>query len=188
MNKPVMQTAPARRPHTSLLPAAATFTAVLLATIVIAGVGGYRINLTPSEPLGLWRIVKLGRPPAAGDVVFICPPQTPAMQEARGRGYLRSGLCPGGFAPLIKTVIAIAGQRVDIGMSVTVDGHPVPRSALQHRDGEGRLMTPFRGGIVPIGSVFLYSSFRGSYDSRYFGPVSASGILGLAQEVLTYAP
>jgi conjugative transfer signal peptidase TraF len=166
----------------------ATVTAVLLAAIVMAGFGGYRINLTPSEPLGLWRIVKLGRPPAAGDVVFICPPRTAAMREARSRRYLHFGLCPGGVAPLIKKVIAVAGQRIEIGMSVTVDGHQIPRSALQHRDGEGRLMAPFGGGIVPVENVFLYSSFRGSYDSRYFGPVPASGILGLAQEVLTYAP
>ncbi|MGO7748441.1 conjugal transfer protein TraF, partial [Rhizobium ruizarguesonis] len=26
------------------------------------------------------------------------------------------------------------------------------------------------------------------YDSRYFGPLPVSGILGLAQKVLTYAP
>lgn len=188
MNKPDMEMAPARRPHTPLLPAVATVTAVLLAAIVMAGFGGYRINLTPSEPLGLWRIVKLNRPPAAGDVVFICPPRTAAMQEARGRGYLRSGLCPGGIAPLIKKVIAIAGQRVDIGISVSIDGHPVPRSDLRHRDGLGRPLTPFGGGIVPAGRVFLHSSFGGSYDSRYFGPVPASGILGLAQQVLTYAP
>ncbi|MDX0760458.1 conjugal transfer protein TraF, partial [Sinorhizobium medicae] len=42
--------------------------------------------------------------------------------------------------------------------------------------------------FVPANYVFLHSRFAGSYDSRYFGPVPASGILGLAQEVLTYEP
>jgi conjugative transfer signal peptidase TraF len=160
---------------------------MFLGAILVAWSGGYRINFTPSEPLGLWRIVKLERAAAIGDLVFVCPPQTVAMREARSRGYLRSGLCPGGVAPLIKTVIAIAGQRVDIGTSVTVDGHPVRFSGLAQRDGQGRPITPFGGGIVPADSVFLHSSFAGSYDSRYFGPVPASGILGLAQKVLTYA-
>ncbi|MBW9054575.1 conjugative transfer signal peptidase TraF [Rhizobium mesosinicum] len=166
----------------------ATTAAVLLGAILVAGFGGYRINLTSSEPLGLWRIVKLDRAANVGDLVFICPPRTATMQEARRRGYLRSGLCPGGVAPLIKTIIALPGQRVDIGIGVTVDGHQVSNSALQQRDGAARPMTPFRGGILPAGSVFLHSPFAGSYDSRYFGPLPASGILGLAQQVLTYAP
>jgi type IV secretory pathway protease TraF len=57
--------------------------------------GGYRLNLTPSEPLGLWRIEKLQRPVAIGDLVFLCPPMTAVFAEARRRGYLRRGLCVG---------------------------------------------------------------------------------------------
>jgi conjugative transfer signal peptidase TraF len=165
----------------------------LAASIVCAGVatavvGGFRINLTPSEPLGVWRIVPLDRPATRGDLIFICPPQTTVMREARKRGYFRSGTCPGGVAPLIKTVIGVAGQRVEIGAGVTIDGRPVPFSDLAERDGNGRAMKPFPGGVVPDENVFLHSPFRSSYDSRYFGPLPASGIVGLAQTVLTYAP
>ena len=164
--------------------------AALVATLAIATAlaGGYRINLTPSEPLGLWHVIPLHRPTKVDDLVFICPPETAEMLEARVRGYLRSGSCPGGIAPLIKTVIAVAGQHVEIGASVDVDGREVSSSSLAQRDGKGRPLTPFPSGIVPQGYVFLHSSFPGSYDSRYFGPVPISGILGLAQEVLTYAP
>jgi type IV secretory pathway protease TraF len=42
--------------------------------------------------------------------------------------------------------------------------------------------------MVRAGEVYLHSDFIGSWDSRYFGPVPVSGVLGLAQEVLTYAP
>ncbi|WP_246726864.1 conjugative transfer signal peptidase TraF [Rhizobium laguerreae] len=164
----------------------AALVAILL--VVIAVAGGYRINLTPSEPLGLWRIVPLHRPAAVDDLLFICPPDTAAMRAARARGYLRSGSCPGGVAPLIKTVIAVAGQHAEIGVSVSVDGRGVSSSSLALRDGKGRPLTPFPGGIVPPGCVFLHSVFPGSYDSRYFGPVPISGILGLAQEVFTYVP
>ncbi|WP_244474824.1 MULTISPECIES: conjugative transfer signal peptidase TraF [unclassified Rhizobium] len=156
--------------------------------VAAATVSGFRINMTPSEPLGLWRIVALDRMASVGDLVFICPPQTAAMREARERGYLRSGTCPGGVAPLIKTVIAIPGQSVEISTHVTVDGREIPFSKLAQWDGKGRPMKPFPGVVVPAGSLFLHSPFAGSYDSRYFGPLPASGILGLAQEVLTYAP
>lgn len=164
----------------------AAMAAILVAVTAIAG--GYRINLTPSEPLGLWRIIPLHRPAAVDDLLFVCPPETAAMRAARARGYFRSGSCPGGVAPLIKTVIAVAGQHVEIGVSVNVDGRGVPSSSLALRDGKGRPLMPFTGGVVPPGYVFLHSAFRGSYDSRYFGPLPASGVLGLAQEVLTYAP
>jgi len=164
--------------------------AALVAILAIgtALVGGYRINLTPSEPLGLWRIVPLHRPVAIDDLVFICPPETAAMRAARARGYLRSGTCPSGDAPLIKTVIAVAGQNVEIGANVSVEGRVVSSSSLASRDGSDRPLAPSMSGAVPPGYVFLHSPFQGSYDSRYFGPLPASGILGLAQEVFTYVP
>ncbi|MDH7804633.1 MULTISPECIES: conjugative transfer signal peptidase TraF [unclassified Rhizobium] len=164
----------------------AAVAAILLVMTAVAG--GYRINLTPSEPLGLWRIISLHRPAAVDDLLFICPPETAAMRAARARGYFRSGSCPGGVAPLIKTVIAVAGQRVEIGVNVSVDGRVVSSSSLALRDGKGRPLSPFPSGIVPPGYVFLHSAFPGSYDSRYFGPVPISGIVGLAQEVFTYVP
>ncbi|NTH16556.1 conjugative transfer signal peptidase TraF (plasmid) [Agrobacterium tumefaciens] len=161
---------------------------VIAGLAAIAYMGGYRVNLTPSEPLGLWRIVALQRPVEAGDLVFICPPVTASFEEARRRGYVRRGLCPRGFAPLIKTVAALPGQHVEIGANVTVDGRPLPSSIVRTSDGEGRPITPFKTGIVPLRNLFLHSSFASSYDSRYFGPVPDTGLLGLAQPVLTFKP
>lgn len=174
-----------RRKAGQILSATAAFAGLLS---VAATSGGFRINMTPSEPLGLWRIVTLERPPAVGDLVFICPPDNEVMRAARSRGYLRSGLCPSGLAPLIKTVIATAGQSVEIGSHVRVDDVLVASSAIAKADGKGRPLSPFAGGSVLADTVFLHSSFVGSYDSRYFGPLPVSGVLGLAQEVLTYAP
>ncbi|MCA1408831.1 conjugative transfer signal peptidase TraF [Ensifer sp. IC3342] len=188
MTIPLIEMALKRRRKKALLLGFAPITMALLGMISVAWFGGYRVNLTPSEPLGLWRVVRLDRPAAVGDLVFICPPQTTAIREARARGYLRPGLCPAGVAPLIKSVVAVAGRRVDVGTSVSVNGRLVPSSTLAQRDAWGRQMTPFSGGIVPADYVFLHSAFAGSYDSRYFGPIPAAGILGLAQEVLTYAP
>ncbi|ACM30976.1 conjugative transfer signal peptidase TraF [Rhizobium rhizogenes] len=160
----------------------------IAALAAIAYFGGFRLNLTPSEPLGLWRIVTLQRPVEAGDLVFICPPPTAPFEEARRRGYVRRGLCPSGFAPLIKTVAALPGQHVEIGANVTVDRKPLASSIVRASDGEGRPITPFKTGIVPPKNLFLHSSFASSYDSRYFGPVPDTGLLGLARPVLTFDP
>jgi len=161
---------------------------VALAVIVGGTIGGLRINTTPSEPLGIWRVAPLEHTVQAGEMVFVCPPETDAFSDGFERGYLRSGLCPGGFGPLIKTVAAVGGQRVDVAGDVTIDGRQIANSRLVSQDGQGRPLRPYKGGTVPAGFVFLHSPFPGSWDSRYFGPVPASGVLGLAKQVLTYAP
>ncbi|WP_082352574.1 conjugative transfer signal peptidase TraF [Rhizobium sp. AAP43] len=173
------------RPASKLL---GVVTALLAAFAAFGFFGNLRINTTPSEPLGLWRIMPLKRPVKNGDLVFICLPDTRMVQDARRRGYLRSGLCPGGIGPLIKTVVATSGQRVEIGAAVSVDGHEIASSVVLHRDGKGRLLVADQGGDVPVGHVFLHSEFTASWDSRYLGSVPAEGVLGLAQPVLTYAP
>lgn len=162
--------------------------ATMLAIAVMGHVGGYRLNLTPSEPIGLWRIETLNRPVVTGDLVFICPPVTERFDEARRRGYLRWGLCDGGVAPLIKTVAALPGQQVEITDHVVIDRQPIEASTVREKDGEGRELTPDPGGIVPSRHLFLHSSFASSYDSRYFGPVPDSGLLGLARPILTFDP
>lgn len=156
--------------------------------ITAATVGGYRLNLTPSEPLGLWRIEAFRRSAEIGDLVFVCPPATAMFEEARRRGYLRPGLCAGGFAPLIKMLAALPGQHVEITDHVAIDGRPLAASLVRKTDGEGRTVTPYPGGIVPSGHLYLHSSFASSYDSRYFGPVPDSGLLGLARPVFTLDP
>lgn len=159
--------------------------------VLLAGVawlGGLRVNLTRSYPLGLWRIERLERPPAVGDLVFICPPDTAVFRTARERFYLGRGLCRGGFSPLIKTVVATEGQTVAIGAEVSIDGRPLSHSNVRPSDAAGRALTPFAGGEVPAGFLFLHSDFAGSYDSRYFGPIPASGVLGRARPLLTFEP
>lgn len=161
----------------------------MLAAVSAVGIaGGYRLNLTPSEPLGLWRIERLERNAAVGDLVFICPPPTAPFMKARDRSYLRRGLCAGGLAPLIKTVIALPGQRIEVAENVAVDGTTIPASSVRATDGEGRPIDPFSGGNVPADHLFLHSSFASSYDSRYFGPIPAAGLLGLARPVVTFEP
>lgn len=161
---------------------------VMAALVGIGLVGGIRLNLTPSEPLGIWRVEPVGRDLLIGDLVFICPPPTAQFEEARQRRYLRRGLCAGGFAPLIKTVAALPGQRVAIGNTVEIDGAVLDASLIRGSDGQRRPIIAYSGGIVPPGYVFLHSSFASSYDSRYFGPIPITGLLGLGKPILTIDP
>lgn len=158
------------------------------AGIAALGMIGFRVNLTPSEPIGLWRVLHLNRSIRNGDRIFICPPATDLMREARRRGYLRHGLCTFGVAPLIKTVVATSGQVVAVDRAVHIDGKQLPHSQVMLFDGRGRRLVRYEGGVVPPGTLFLHSGFPGSFDSRYFGPLPIENVLGLAQEVFAYAP
>ena len=162
--------------------------AILPALAGVAYLAGLRVNLTPSYPPGLWRVEPLGRDVGVGDRIFICPPPTPSFEHAGERGYLGHGLCPGWFSPLIKTVVAVGGQHVVIGSSIAVDGVPLAHSSVRPTDGEGRALAPASSGVVPTGQLFLFSEFAGSYDSRYFGPIPAAGVLGLARPLLVFTP
>jgi len=171
--------------------AATAITMWLLILAALAGYGsfgGIRVNLTRSYPLGLWRIEPLGRGVKVGDRIFICPPQTAAFQSARERGYLGHGACPGWYSPLIKTVVAVGGQHVVIDGSIAVDGVRLPNSSILPIDGKGRALGSASSGVVPTGRLFLLSEFTGSYDSRYFGPIPAAGVLGFARPILVFSP
>ncbi|MFH1556115.1 MAG: conjugative transfer signal peptidase TraF [Pseudomonadota bacterium] len=169
-------------------PAAIVIAMALLAVSVSAAawIGGYRINETPSYPIGLWRVSSLDRRVSVGDLVLICPPESETFKVARERGYLRFGPCPGWVAPLIKRVAAVAGQEISVSASIAIDGTPLAHSELRHADAAGRTLSAYGGGAVPPDFLFLHSDFPGSYDSRYFGPIPASGIIGLARPVLTF--
>jgi conjugative transfer signal peptidase TraF len=167
-----------------------------LAGLVFGGIaaagflGGYRINTTPSFPLGLWRIEALHREVRVGDTLFICPPaNVPAIKLARERLYLPAGLCEGGMAPLIKTVVALPGQTITVeGDQVAIDGDRLAHSSIQQWDAQGRALPTYTRGVVPLGELFVHSNYVASFDSRYFGPIPAGGVLGMAREVFTFQP
>jgi conjugative transfer signal peptidase TraF len=73
---------------------------------------GWRINHTCSLPLGFWRLQALNGPILRGQIVSFCPPNASIFQEARHRGYLGRGSCPGDYEPLLKPVVLLANQVV----------------------------------------------------------------------------
>lgn len=158
----------------------------LCLAVTTAGVFGFRLNLTPSYPRGLWQIIPKPTAYGVGDVVLVCPPVTAPFALGQARGYLPHGLCPDWNAPLIKRIAAVAGQRIDIGTDVRIDGEVVADTAILRVDVSGRPLPVATAGIIPYGHVFLLAGHPHSFDSRYFGSVPASGILGLARPVFVH--
>ncbi|AVK00833.1 MULTISPECIES: S26 family signal peptidase [Pseudomonadota] len=134
-------------------------------------VGWYRID--PFDP----RTASLPRPLSVDSIVLVPLPTTAAALAAQ-RGYLPVRV------PLLKRVGAVAPQHVCVfDALVWIDGVPV--AAVRPADRLGRPLPswPQCRQLRP-GELFLLSVTNpASFDSRYFGPVSASAVIGVARPI-----
>jgi conjugative transfer signal peptidase TraF len=160
---------------------AGLWTAVILA----AHAAGLRINETPSLPMGLWLIEARPQVIERGQIVSFCPPDLTLFRMGRDRGYLSRGRCPGDFEPMLKPVVAVEGDEVEVtDDGVVVNGRLIANTAPHGRDSAGRPMPfpPIGLRVVGPGEVWFASSYAASsFDSRYFGAVLAAQIEGLAR-------
>ena len=84
--------------------------------------------------------------------------------------------------PLLKTVWAVSGDEICHQSRQVVTRNKPALEVLSH-DSLGRALPSLSGCyVIPEGHVFLVSTdVRSSFDSRYFGPVPVSNIIGRAQ-------
>lgn len=105
----------------------------------------------------------------------------PYASESSTRGYRTHGTaCADGAVPLLKPVVAMAGDHVAVSTEgIRVNGHLLPNTVPLFRDAAGRNLHPWPFGmyVVEDGTVWVASTYnRGSYDSRYMGPIRISQI------------
>lgn len=132
---------------------------------------GVRYNATASVPKGWYVGVDNGGKARVGDFVSFCAP------TAQRLAFLPAGDCPGRNARLIKQVVAVGGDVVEVTPSgVRVNGNRLPASVsrmvadLPHAFGVWKLQA---------GQVWAYGSAQPatSYDSRYFGVVEPEQVV-----------
>jgi conjugative transfer signal peptidase TraF len=133
-------------------------------------------NPTDSVPRGWYRIESADSLQVGSIVLARLP--APAAALAAQRGYLPAGV------PLLKRIGAMAPQRVcvDDG-SVRIDDVAV--ATVMRADGRGRTLPVWQQcRRLASSELFLLSSTNpASFDSRYFGPVAAANVIGMAQPI-----
>ena len=141
---------------------------------------GFRINWTRSMPLGLYKLVAPNAPFRAGDIVEFCPP---GWVNPETFSFYPTGRCASGGEPMLKKVVATAGDVVDATDSgVLINGTPLQNSYPLIRPGLPRLRGRFElssNEIWVFGSGSSPELARHSFDSRYFGPVQARSVTGV---------
>lgn len=141
-------------------------------------------NPTDSVPRGWYRIGRIDHADSlhVGSVVLASLPADVAA-FAGMRGYLPSGV------PMLKRIGAVAPQSVCIrDRTVYIDGVVV--AAVRPHDGAQRPLSAWaQCRTLAGGELFLLSDTNpASFDSRYFGPIAASAVLGLARPLWTWSP
>ena len=137
-------------------------------------------NPSDSVAVGWYRVDPRGHGATSllvGSIVLTRLPADAAALAAQ-RGYLPARI------PLLKRVGAVAPQEVCVfGALVWIDGVPV--AAVRSADRLGRPLPSWpQCRRLQAGEIFLLSTTNpASFDSRYFGPVSTSAVIGVAHPV-----
>jgi conjugative transfer signal peptidase TraF len=157
---------------------------LLWGAVQIAESAGIRINHSPSLAPILWRVTPLQGALQRGQIVSFCSPDNVIIRQARARGYLGPGTCAGGTEPLLKRVEALGGDWVSLDhVGVAVNDVRVSGTRLLQVDGHGRLIASIGPGTWLINADAFWagsSAHPHSFDSRYFGPVPLSHVIGVA--------
>lgn len=146
--------------------------ALLLSTLGEAS-PRYVWNASNSVPIGLYRIRPVGTL-AVTELVAVRPPDMLAVFLDLN-GYLPVGV------PMLKRVLALPGQTVcRTGLLITVDGIEIGRA--RERDSRNRPLPIWKGcRVLGQNQLFLMNwQSEDSLDSRYFGPLPASAVIGQA--------
>jgi len=157
---------------------------VAVALVALVGRGAHRVRLafnpSPSAPRG-WYWVTPTDYPDVGDFVLARLPRDVASFAA-DRGYLPASV------PVLKQVMATAGHEACIrDGSVLIDG--TARARALGADARGRSMPVWRHcrKLLPGELFLLNASSSASFDSRCFGPLDRSFVIGKALPLWTFA-
>ena len=107
------------------------------------------------------------------------------------RGYLYSvpdvpllRECPHGFQPLLKPIVAVAGDVVELTPNtVSINGRAQSHSATVDHDSQGRPLPhlPWGRYLLGPGEMWVMSTLHpNSWDSRYFGPIRLETVIATA--------
>lgn len=153
------------------------FSGGLAVVILAAGfsVSGIRVNASASLPIGIYRTTSNH----AASLIEFCPAERFGSLSAI-RGYRGAGDCPDGAEPLMKPIVAVPGDTVEVSPEgVAVNHKLLPNSAPREFDTHRRPLRHWPLGTYQVspGMVWVISSYNPrSFDSRYFGPVPISAI------------
>jgi len=144
---------------------------------------GIVFNPSDSVPRGWYRVGHIDDVGSLhADAIVLARLPAGAAALAAQRGYLPAGV------PILKRIGAVAPQVVCVRERIVhVDGTAV--ATARTHDGALRFLPAWaQCRALAEGELFLLSDTNpASFDSRYFGPIAASAVIGVAQPLWTWS-
>jgi len=160
----------------------------LLLVSILMRMTNTHYNATPSLPLGFYQ--KVNDAIGQGAYVAFCPIKREVFDMALARNYISTGDCENGYRPLLKRVLAMAGDTVSISKhGVFINAKHVANSAQMEADATGAVLPAYRLDQHTLSDqeFLLMSDINPkSFDARYFGLAKRSEITAVVQPVLTW--
>lgn len=162
---------------------------IMIVLLALSYHAGLRFNVTPSMPVGLYRLVE-GLPDRGDPVAFRLDGNGPFSRLAEDRRYL-----PGSRRPFLKKLAGLPGDTLVIdaeGIHILPPGGADfrlwPHSRIKTVDSQGRpVPSALTAGVIPPGQALALGQHPGSFDSRYFGFVPLAA-LHKAEPVWIFTP
>ncbi|HAT8648933.1 TPA: conjugative transfer signal peptidase TraF [Legionella pneumophila] len=142
---------------------------------------GFRINLTESIPIGLYRITS--EAPIKNAYVIFCPDDRESFRLARDRDYIDHGLFCNGYGYLMKKVVAVSGDILSVtNKGVFVNHILIPYSEPKLQDAMKRTLHQWQVMNYQLQKdevMTMTSQSEWSFDGRYYGLVHSGQIKGM---------
>jgi conjugative transfer signal peptidase TraF len=158
--------------------------ATFLISLIVAGIVfhamGFRVNMTESIPIGLYRITSAE--PIKNAYVIFCPDDRESFRLARDRDYIDHGLYCSGYGYLMKKVVAVSGDTLSVTPGgVFVSQTLIPYSKPKLKDGMNRALPQWQVMSYQLQEdevMTMTSQSEWSFDGRYYGTIHTQQIKG----------
>ncbi|CZP18995.1 conjugative transfer signal peptidase TraF [Legionella pneumophila] len=161
------------------------FLLCILSVAILLVAMGFRVNMTDSIPIGIYRMTGIKNLKNA--FVIFCPEDKPVFQQARDRGYINNGFCHGNYGYLMKKVVATKGDKISVtDKGIFVNHQRIPFSKPILTDGMSRPLPQWRTRNYQLKEdeiLTMTNQSAWSFDSRYYGPVHTGQIKGMITPV-----
>lgn len=129
-------------------------------------------TLTINDQIAVEKFSKLVADPRRGDLVVFSPPKG---------FYVKKGISKAPRTTLIKRVVAVGGDRVEVDNGVLfINGRPEYEPYIREA-----IRYPLEPVVVPPGCIFVLGDNRNiSDDSHVWGPLPVSNVIGKAFYVI----
>lgn len=136
-------------------------------------------NISISEPLGYYLALP-GMPVRKGDLVLTCLTNKEYKHVFNELGMRDvTGQCVNGMMYLIKRIVAVSGDKVNVTASGVWINGVLYKNSKQFTEGRGVKLYPLPYGyshVLKESEFFMLGNSSHSVDSRYFGVINKADI------------